>query len=223
MSLNLWNFPFDSRVQVLVIRLLRLSIVIGGSLAVFYDAWELLFMSVLALGLSFIPELIERKYRVNLPVQFEIAIVAFIFGSIFLGEAGDFYERFFWWDDMLHAVSGVILGFAGFLVLYTLYYQKKLQTTAKMLSFFAVCFALAAGAAWEIFEYSIDFLFGTNMQKSGLPDTMGDLTVDLLGAVIVAYAGYFYIKRQRQGFIARLISNFLDHNPRIKQGIEKLR
>ena len=27
---------------------------------------------------------------------------------------------------------------------------------------------------WEIFEYAMDTLFGFNMMKSGLPDTMGD-------------------------------------------------
>jgi uncharacterized membrane protein YjdF len=223
MNLGQVKFHFSDRVQMLIIQTLRTSIIIGALLAVFFNAWELVFMSVLTYGLSYIPSLIERKYKVDLPVQFEIAIVAFIYGAIFLGEAGNFYEKIWWWDDMLHTVSGVILGFAGFLMLYTLYYQKKLQTTPKMLSFFAVCFAVAAGAVWEIFEYAMDQLFGLNMQKSGLPDTMGDLIVDLIGAILVATAGYFYITRGREGIISGYINKFLDQNQRIKRGIKNLR
>lgn len=223
MKLSLLKPKFNDQVQITIIRFLRVSILFGAALAIFFTAWEIFFMCVLTYSLTFTPRLIEHKYRVDLPVQFEFTIVAFIYGSMFLGEAGNFYENIWWWDDMLHAVSGIILGFAGFLTVYTLYYQKKLQTTPLMLGFFAVCFALAAGALWEIFEYTVDQLFGTNMQKSGLPDTMGDLIVDLLGAITVAVGGYFYITRARNGWISRQIDSFLARNPRIKRGVEKLR
>ena len=38
-----------------------------------------------------------------------------------------------------------------------------------------ICFAITIGALWEVFEFGMDQLFGLNMQKSGLLDTMGDL------------------------------------------------
>jgi hypothetical protein len=40
----------------------------------------------------------------------------------------------------------------------------------------------------------MDSLFGINMQKSGLPDTMWDLIVDALGALLVSIVGYFYLR-----------------------------
>jgi hypothetical protein len=46
---------------------------------------------------------------------------------------------------------------------------------------------------WEIFEFAGDQLFGMNMQKEGLTDTMWDLIVDTLGAFVAAVFGYFYL------------------------------
>ena len=54
---------------------------------------------------------------------------------------------------------------------------------------FAFCFALALGAVWEIYEFTMDSVFGTNMQKymldngtaligqAALQDTMKDISV----------------------------------------------
>jgi hypothetical protein len=49
---------------------------------------------------------------------------------------------------------------------------------------------------WEIFEFSMDQIFGLNMQKpmlgdpSGLTDTMWDMIVNLIGAAIVSLSGW---------------------------------
>jgi hypothetical protein len=68
----------------------------------------------------------------------------------------------------------------------------------------AFCFSMTVGVLWEFFEYISDLVFHTNMQKDtifpdgyvdiGLIDTMEDLTVNFLGAVIFCVFGYFYVK-----------------------------
>ena len=73
-----------------------------------------------------------------------------------------------------------------------------------------MCFALAAGAIWEIYEYTLDGLMGLNMQhyhlvdgtplmgRAALYDTMKDLIVDALGALVVSVIGYIALKRQHR-------------------------
>ena len=69
---------------------------------------------------------------------------------------------------------------------------------------FAFCFAVTMGVFWEFFEYGADRILGTNMQKfrfpelgqDGLIDTMSDLFVDALGALITSIIGYFYIQKK---------------------------
>ena len=72
---------------------------------------------------------------------------------------------------------------------------------------FTLCFALALDVLWEIYEFTVDALFQTNMQKyaleggealtgqAALQDTMGDLIVDFIGALAIAIAGYLSRKR----------------------------
>ncbi|MEA3323353.1 MAG: hypothetical protein U9Q12_03965, partial [Patescibacteria group bacterium] len=70
---------------------------------------------------------------------------------------------------------------------------------------FAVCFSMAVAVVWEIFEYVMDIGFGTNMQKSGLVDTMEDLIVATIGALIVGLLGYLYLKHGNNNMVGRMI------------------
>ena len=88
-------------------------------------------------------------------------------------------------------------------------------------AFFAFCFALACGAIWEIFEYLMDVVFGTDMQKSGLNDTMADLIVDSAGAVIISVIGYFFLRDSKNDFLRRAIAGFLHKNPNMKKKLEE--
>ena len=82
---------------------------------------------------------------------------------------------------------------------------------------FTFCFALALDVLWEIYEFTVDALFQTNMQKyaleggealtgqAALQDTMGDLIVDFIGALAIAIAGYLSLKRGKGNLVHGLI------------------
>jgi hypothetical protein len=46
---------------------------------------------------------------------------------------------------------------------------------------------------WEILEFAVDQLLNTNMQPSAT-DTMLDLIVGLIGALVSALSGYRYVQ-----------------------------
>lgn len=207
----------DDKIQRILLVLMRLSLVIAIVWLGFQRDFDAMFITILALLLASIPKQLEQRFNVVFPIEFTMVIVAFTYLSTFLGEVGGAYERFWWWDTILHVSSGIILAFAGFLVLYSLYYQRKLRASPLLLSFFAVAFALGSGALWEIFEFAMDSAFGFNMQKNGLRDTMWDLIVDGLGGLIVAWLGYLYIAKGEKNFVSRLLENFFRHNPRFKK------
>lgn len=142
------------------------------------------------------PSLLGRRLNLEIPRGFDLLAILFVFGSLFLGEVHGYYTRFWWWDAVLHAGSAGLLGIVGFLLVY-LINQKELGNLGlrpSFLALFAFSFAVAAGVLWEVFEFAMDQLFGLNMQKSGLVDTMWDLIVDTLGAAFVAVLGYGYLK-----------------------------
>ena len=76
--------------------------------------FDLVPISTASLALTFIPSILERSIRVSLPASFQIILLVFIFNAQFLGEIIGYYDRFWWWDLLLHGWSGVLLGIVGF-------------------------------------------------------------------------------------------------------------
>ena len=59
----------------------------------------------------------------------------------------------------------------------------------------------------------MDQVFGLNIQKSGLVDTMWDLSVDLIGAAVIAILGWGCIKtRETDSLLERMIEEFIRKN-----------
>jgi uncharacterized membrane protein YjdF len=90
------------------------------------------------------------------------------------------------------------------------------------IAFFAFLFALGVGVFWEFFEYIADKIFDFTMQKpafgdsTGLTDTITDLMVDALGAMVISLLGYRYLKSHpTQGLMQRWIRKFIKNNPRL--------
>ena len=203
------------KIHYIISYAIRIALLVAIISAVINSRWAILFASCLTLFLTFLPAMIERNYKVDLPVEFELLIVVFIYATIFLGEVHAYYTRFWWWDAILHAGSGVALGFAGFIILYILYTEEKIEAKPFTIALFSFCFAVAIGALWEIFEFAMDNFFGMNMQKSGLVDTMWDLIVDSLGAFFTSALGYIYIKGGNTRLFERLLRSFISKNPQL--------
>lgn len=175
--------------------------------------WLNAFIAVSTFLLTVIPFFLQNRYRFYIPVGFTAAIAFFIFAAIFLGETYDFYETFWWWDSILHGVSAFGFGLIGVVVLLLLYRGERIKAHPNILVLLAFFFAIAIGALWEVFEFSMDQLFGFNMQKNGLHDTMWDLIVDAIGAAIASTAGYFYITRGwKRGIVSSLLNEWVQKN-----------
>jgi hypothetical protein len=167
---------------------------------------------------ALLPVVLGRRFDVFIPPEIESLAVLFVYASLFLGELRDYYTRFWWWDTVLHTFSGFLLGILGFLLVHVLNGKRHIGMHLKpgFVALFAFMFALGMGALWEIFEFAMDQLFGLNMQKSGLVDTMVDLIVDALGALTISIAGYIYLRRgKNDSFLERWIMAFIEANPRL--------
>ncbi len=211
--------------QLFLIFLLQASLAGAALWALFGEQWITLFVSLFALGSTLIPFIfLKQHYGLVFPVEFEFAIVAFIYASLFLGEVGGYYDRFWWWDMVLHGASGFALGFAGFLILYVLYVSGKIMVGPFLFALFTFSFALSLGALWEIFEFTMDTFLDMNMQRreTGVIDTMLDLVVDAIGAFIAAVLGFEFIRQKQKGVSGRnpfhfLVSKFFKRNPWIER------
>lgn len=159
-----------------------------------------------------LPRYVQRRARLSIPSAMMIVYAVFLYCGIFLGEVRDFYYRIPHWDTILHAFSGVALGALGLSLISLL---NKSNTVVFNLSplfvaIFSFCFALALGALWEIYEFTVDSLLQINMQKyaletgellvgqAALADTMKDLIVDAAGALVMSVVGFISLKRDNR-------------------------
>jgi len=211
--------PQQRNIYLTLTAVLQALLVLGLVLFVLRRDWENVFLTATVIVLTLAPAILDRQFRVLIPPEFNCIAAFFVFLSLFLGSATDFYYKYWWWDIVLHTGSGFLLGIIGFVALFWLNSSDRIPRGMKpgFVCFFAVTFAVFLGVVWEIFEFVVDQFTDANMQstETGVADTMQDLIVDTAGAIIVALMGYAYSRSGRYSFIADGVKKFVVANPRL--------
>lgn len=122
----------------------------------------------------------------NLPRVYDLAlIVALIFTQ--WGEAFGMYDALPWYDRVVHVIVPLLSSQVIYLCLARIEVMPdpRQETLPRHdLGMFIAVFALglAVGALWEIFEWTSDGVFGSQLSE-GNTDTVGDLIADAAGAL----------------------------------------
>jgi hypothetical protein len=135
---------------------------------------------------------------VNLPRLYDLGFtIAMILTG--WGEALGLYDAWKPYDNVVHFVVPMLCSqvvYIGLARIEVLPDMREDFTPNRYAGIFTVTMALgvAIGGIWEIFEYSSDSLFGSNLQLSNR-DTVGDLIADTLGTaaggiLLVAWTKY---------------------------------
>lgn len=73
-----------------------------------------MFLGILTLILFMVPQFIDKKLGVTIPVGLETVILIFIFSAEILGEINAFYVKIPVWDTILHTTNGFLMAAIGF-------------------------------------------------------------------------------------------------------------
>ena len=198
--------------------LLRFLVILTIIAQFFNRNFENVFLGLLTLVLFVLPTIFERRLMVDLPDTLEIIMLLFIFAAEILGEIQAFYTTFLGWDTLLHTLNGFLCAAIGFSLVDMLNRNERfsLSLSPVFMAIVAFCFSMTMGMLWEVYEFTVDALFGTNMQKfmqeggtmlvgqSALADTMKDIIVDAVGALVVSVVGYISLCREKI-FVSRLL------------------
>lgn len=220
------------------------------------------FICLLTILLFMIPSLVDRRLNIKLPGLLEAIIMCFIFAAEILGEIQSFYTIIPFWDSMLHTINGFMMAAIGFAMIDILNQAPRFHINMSpwFVAFVAFCFSMTIGVLWEFFEYTMDQIFLTDMQKDwmvhnissvlinpsglndpivikdvtktvisgtidgvkqdwiidgayldvGLIDTMKDMIVNCIGAIVFSIFGFIYIKTRGTG---KLVSSLI---PKLK-------
>lgn len=173
--------------------------------------WRGLLMASQAFIFSLIPTFLKKYYGIRTPHILQAGGALFLFATLFLGEEANFYDRFWWWDLIFHTFAGLAFGLVGYMILVLTYRKHAVRLAPLFTSIFAISFAVTLSALWEILEFIIDQLLGTNMQPSA-SDTMWDLVAGLIGALVSALSGYSYVTHNDKNGMSGIIEEGIKKN-----------
>jgi len=243
------------RSSLLVYMILRFLVIVCLVLELIRGDFNNALLCLISLILFILPFFFQRAFKITLPSVLESTIFLFIFASEILGEINNFYGLIPFWDTMLHVINGFLAAAIGFSLIDLLNENVKgVNLSPIYVCIVGFCFSMTIGVLWEFFEYEIDKLVKSDMQKDriiteissvvfdkendnksikysdisytilydkddkvilkidngyldiGLIDTMKDLFVNFIGALVFSIFGYFYlINNQKNSFITNFI------------------
>lgn len=123
--------------------------------------WDMttIFACVLSLIFMVITNVIGKKLGFGNGIK--ILIYVFILSTEILGEIYHFYVDVWWFDIVMHTYFAFIISYAG---LYLIRYFK-IKGSIYFVILFIFSLAMMTESVWEIFEFSMDRVIGTDMQK----------------------------------------------------------
>lgn len=173
----------EHRSSFIVYFTLRALVILLAIFCLINGRYESLFFCLLTLVLLVVPSLVQLTFRVELPTTLEIILLLFIFAAEILGEIGDFYYAFPYWDTVLHTLNGFICAGIGLSLADLLNKDEriKFQLSPLFTALVGFCFSMTIGVCWEFFEYFMDTFFGMNMLKDTVITTIHSIPVDYMG------------------------------------------
>ena len=159
---------------------LRILVIIILVIQLLRGNFENVFMCILTLILFLIPVFVDRKLNIKLPDVLEKIILLFIFSAEILGEVQNFYGIFKNWDTILHTMNGFLCAAIGFSMIDILNRSEKFHTKMKpiFVGLVAFCFSMTIGVLWEFFEYGMDNMFFTDMQKDRIVQSISSVELN---------------------------------------------
>lgn len=158
---------------------------------------KVLINSGLALGITFLPAILKRNYRIALSPGLTAWVTAAVLLHT-LGSAG-LYGYFGWWDHLTHVLSASLIAGIGYITVRAIeLHHEEIHLPRRYVFVYIVVFVLAFGVVWELFEYGLDIAAAVSgltmpLAQHGLDDTINDLMFDTVGAILVASVGQVYL------------------------------
>lgn len=176
---------------------LRAAILATAAIHVYFGEYMYVLMCLIAVPVVLTPPLLAQTGKANVPIELELTLLWWIVADMTLGRVAMLYEKWVWFDKLLHFGNSVVLGTVAFLFIYALYMTGRLRTSTLVQGLLIFLVTLGLGGFWEIVEYLADLTFEHGAQGSPvmapLDDTMWDLIFDGAGGLLGAILGPWYI------------------------------
>lgn len=153
-----------------------------------------------------IPFLLKKFFYLKISNQVETMYLIFVFFAHFLGSIVNFYDLIPGYDKIMHFISGMLSTFIGLLLLIKLKQYKKINVVFTIIFMIAVTLSIAT--LWEFYEFISDYIFSKDAQNvitTGVSDTMWDMLMAFLGAIVISSQYWHEVKRKKESIVIKFI------------------
>ncbi len=139
----------------------------------------------------------KKSFIIEIEASTQTMLSLFIFVGVCVGSTINNRTTFEHFDIVTHFASGVLSAWFGY-DFANIIYRKRGDLGPAMSSLFSITFALGIAVGWEIYEFTMDSLYGMTLQR-GNTDTMVDFISCSVGAVITM----LFVAFLRNGIIGK--------------------
>lgn len=182
------------------------TLAIMALLHIYKRNWIKLNAALLVILLSLIPYCLHSFFQIKVDTFSSILYYGILFMTLYLGSACHYYDKYSWWDRLVHFLSGV--SFVGFGIALALLCPGIHRFGILLFSY---TFSITLHAFWEVMEYITDCRTHGNAQRwqkrhdsnnhvsekaiqpAGLVDTMNDLICCMSGAALAVVIWWFFV------------------------------
>ncbi len=147
-----------------------------------------------------------KSFITKVPYSIMTYLNCFIAFGVVVGTTVNKFTSFDYIDIPEHFFAGFIAAAGGYELAVVIQSKqpKDKKISPALASLFALCFAVTITIAWEYYEFTMDKLYGLNLQnsaynsESGLIDTMVDLILGSAGALTGMFVTAFTKNKVRR-------------------------
>ncbi|MCL2382687.1 MAG: hypothetical protein FWC79_00500 [Oscillospiraceae bacterium] len=188
------------------VNIVRVLLTLIAIYYVYTKSFKLLKTVSIVFILTFLINILESVFRIKVDPVSTILFTLLIPMGLYLGSGLKFYDKFAWWDTLLHFTSGII--FVGFGIAFT---ESISSLNNFQILFFCITLSISLNTMWEICEYIVDTLSRSDHQRwqkksssknhkskkavqpAGLVDTMKDAIMNLGGTLVTCVIWWFVL------------------------------
>lgn len=188
------------------VNLIRVIFIVLSVYYIFKHDLKKLKSTVIVFALTFVLVLLDRMFKLKIDLFGSVLYFIVISMSIFLGSSLGFYDKYSWWDRVLHFLCGILFISFGIPLANKMGIMNKLGTL-----FFGLTLSTTLHVIWEIAEYAVDYFAHTDHQRwqkhyktknhlspnavqpAGLVDTMNDIIICMAGTVAACAVWWFIL------------------------------
>lgn len=150
------------------------------------------------LPLIMVPYLVDKIKVYHMDEVLIFFYYLFLLLSLVMGSILNFYYKVWWFDLLVHFISGIVTGIVAFILLQK---NRLVNKKYKWLGFLFILLAsIGIAAFWEYFEFTCDKIFHEDSQwvrSTGVDDTMTDMLIATLGGLLSSIYYLYYLHKKK--------------------------